>query len=64
MADSADEVAFRRFAVGDRDDFNRAGLVVRAKDELISGDFDITDRASIVFQNSVHIKFALAIRLE
>lgn len=29
-----------------------------------SGDFDVTDRAIIVFQNSVHIKFALAIGLK
>ena len=28
------------------------------------GGFDVTDGAIIVFQNSVHIKFALAIRLK
>src|SRR5579863_475603 len=29
---------------------------------MISGHFDVPDRASIVFQNSVHIEFAFAIR--
>jgi len=39
-------------------------VVVGPQDEAIWGEFDVTDDASIVFQNSVHIRFALAIRLE
>jgi len=35
---------------------------VRAQNEMISGRFDIPDRRSIVFQNSVHIELAFAIR--
>jgi len=37
---------------------------MRAEDEVGSGRFDVSHRASIVFQNSVHIKFALAIWLK
>ena len=39
-------------------------MVVRAEDKLIFGEFDVTDGTKIVFQNSVHIYFALAIGLK
>ena len=35
-----------------------------AQDELISCHFDIPDRTSSVFQNSIHIELAFAIRRE
>jgi hypothetical protein len=64
VADAADEVVGGAFAVCHGKYFDGRRLVVGAKNELVSGDFYIPYRASIAFQNSVHIEFAFAIRLE
>ena len=64
VADAADEVVGGAFAVGHGDYFDGRRLVVGAENELASGDFDVSYRASIAFQNSVHIEFAFAIGLE
>ena len=64
LADAADQVVGGGFAFGYGQDFDRGGLVVGAENELVSRRFDVPDRASIAFQNSVHIEFAFAIWLE
>jgi len=64
VADAADEIIGGAFAVGHGDYLDRRRLVVGAENELASGDFDVSYRASIAFQNSVHIEFAFAIWLE
>ena len=64
MADAADEVVGGALAVCQGDDLDGRRLVVGAENELTSGDFDVSYRASIAFQNSVHIEFAFAIGLE
>jgi hypothetical protein len=62
VTDAADYVVGGTFALGDGDDLDRLGLVVRAKDYFILGGFDISYGASIAFQNSVHIPFIFPIR--
>ncbi len=64
MADSADEVVGGGTAFGHRDDFDRGRLIVGAEDQVRIGLFDVSDGASIVFQNSVHIEIAFAIGLK
>ena len=64
MTDPAYQIIFGGFAFRDGQDFDGVVVVVGAQNEAISGKFDVADGASIVFQNSVHIQFALAIGLE
>jgi hypothetical protein len=64
VADAADQVVGGAFALCQGYYFDGRRLVVGAENELISGDFYVSYRASIVFQNSVHIEFAFAIWLK
>ncbi len=48
----------------EHEDIDGRRLIVSAQEKLISGNFNISHRTSIVFQNSVHIEFAFTIRLE
>jgi len=62
VADSADQVVSGGFAVFHGEDFDGGRLVVRAQNNMISGNFHELDGTRIVFQNSVHIELTFAIR--
>ena len=62
MADAADQVVGGGFAFGHGDTFDGRRLMVGTENEMGSGQFHVSDRTSIVFQNSVHIELAFAIR--
>jgi len=64
VADSSDDVVGGGLIWVDGDDLDGGGLVVGAENESVAGGFDVADGASFVFQNSVHIEFAFAIRRE
>lgn len=64
MANAAYQAIGGGLAPFHRDDLDGRGLVVGSEDDMTSGDFDVPHRASIVFQNSVHVEFAFVIRLK
>ena len=64
LADPAYHEIGDRFSFRHSDDFDWGGVVVGAKDKGGFGLFDVSDGASVVFPDSVHIQFALAIRLK
>src|SRR5215469_5865730 len=64
VADAADEVVAHLLAFFHGHDFDGIGLVVRAQDEVIAGDFDILHGAIAILDDGVHVELALAIGLK
>ena len=63
-ADAAYQVVGWGLSLCDGEGFDGRGMVVGAEKQVVSGPFDVSDGAIIVFQNSVQIQFSLAIRLK
>lgn len=64
VADAADEIVTGFPSLLHGQDFDRIGLVVRSKDQLTADGFHVFDGAGSVFEDSIHVVLAPAVRLE